>query len=131
MTEEKVAVYTMLGTYRFIIVILLLSALLSLIGNWRLFQKAGKEGWYALIPIYSGFIKHKITFGESNKWYYFIGWVIGAYYLYTHFCYVRAFGVSKGLAVLGLFFPGITTLMLAFGSGFQKDKYHAVSHILG
>lgn len=132
MAEEEVLAYSILGViYGFIFLILMISALLSLIGNWRLFQKAGQKGWYSLIPFYGGFVKHKITFGESDKWYYFIGWAIGLYYLYTQFCYVRAFGGSKGLAVLSLFFPGITTLILAFGRAFQEDNYRTVPHMLG
>ncbi len=51
--------------------------------------------------------------------------------LYTQFCYVRAFGGSKGLVVLSLFFPGITTLILAFGRAFQEDNYRTVPHMLG
>lgn len=56
--------------------------------------------------------------------------IIAIYYAYTHFCYVRAFGGSKGLAVLSLFFPGITTLILAFGKLYHEKNYHVVPHII-
>ncbi|VHH07081.1 hypothetical membrane associated protein [Streptococcus pyogenes] len=72
----------------------------------------------------------KITFGEDNKWFYFIGWVIAIYYYYVHFCYVRAFGGSKGLAVFGLFFPGIASLIVAFGKTYTTQECHPVPHLL-
>ncbi|KHD45740.1 DUF5684 domain-containing protein [Streptococcus hongkongensis] len=131
MTEEEVTLVTIAGIYGFILLIVFLSALLMVIGNWRLFKKAGYEGWKSIIPIYGGFVKHKIAFGEENKWLYFIGWVLAIYYSYTHFCYLRAFGASKGLAVLGLFFPGIVTLVVAFGKLYSEGNYHTVNHIMG
>lgn len=130
MTKDEAVVLIFLSIYGFLLLIVAISALLSLIGNWRLFEKAGQKGWYALIPIYGGFIKHKITFGEEDKWLYFIGWALVIYYSYTQFCYVRAFGGSKGLAVLSLFFPGITTLILAFGKGYHDNVYHPVEHLV-
>lgn len=129
MTEDQTTVL-ILGIYGIILAIFLLSALLCLIANWRLFKRAGYKGWYSLIPFYAGFVKHKITFGEDNKWFYFIGWVIAIYYYYIHFCYVRAFGGSKGLAVFGLFFPGIATLIIAFGKAYTAEEYHPVPHLL-
>lgn len=130
MTEDELMGLVILSVYGIILIIIAISALLTVIGNWRLFEKAGQNGWYAIIPFYGGFIKHKITFGEANKWLYFISWVFAIYYAYTHFCYVRAFGGSKGLAVLSLFFPGITTLILAFDKLYHEKNYHVVPHII-
>ncbi|AEF25764.1 DUF5684 domain-containing protein [Streptococcus parauberis] len=131
MTEDEYALVAIVGIYGIIFIIALISILLMVIGNWRLFKKAGQEGWKSIIPIYADFVKHEITFGPENKWLYFIGWVFPIYYSYTHFCYLRAFGASKGLAVLGLFFPGIVTLVVAFGKLYQEDNYHIVKHLMG
>lgn len=101
MTEDELMGLVILSVYGIILIIVAISALLTVIGNWRLFEKAGQNGWYAIIPFYGGFIKHKITFGGS-----------------------------KGLAVLSLFFPGITTLILAFGKLYHEKNYHVVPHII-
>ncbi|EHI70217.1 DUF5684 domain-containing protein [Streptococcus ictaluri] len=116
--------------YGVILFLFLISALLCVIANWRLFRRAGYKGWYSLVPIYAGFTKQKIAFGDENKWFYFIGWVLAAYYYYTRFAFARAFGGSKGFAVLSLFFPGITSLVLAFSASYQETDYHPVSHVL-
>lgn len=130
MTNDEAGLYAVLAVYGFIFIIALISLLLAAIGNWRLFERADQPGWFALIPILGGFTKHKITFGEGNKWLYFIGWAFAIYYAYTQFCFVRAFGGSKGLAVLSLFFPGISTLILAFGKSYHENNYHPVDHMI-
>lgn len=37
--------------------------------NWKLFQKAGKEGWKAIIPIYSSYVLVEIA---GLNWWYFL-----------------------------------------------------------
>ncbi|VTS18489.1 DUF5684 domain-containing protein [Streptococcus pseudoporcinus] len=130
MTQDERVGLLILGIYGFIFILLIISFIMSAIGNWRLFQKANQPAWFAIIPILAGFTKHKITFGEDNKWLYFIGWVISIYFYYTRFCFVRAFGGPKGLAVLSLFFPGITTLILAFDKAYRNTSYQPILHFL-
>ncbi|EGJ27098.1 DUF5684 domain-containing protein [Streptococcus porcinus] len=130
MSQDEAVGYIFLAIYGVIFIIGMVSLVMSAIGNWRLFQKANQPGWFALIPILAGFTKHKITFGQENRWLYFIGWVISIYFYYTRFCFVRAFGGSRGLAVLSLFFPGVTTLILAFGKGYQHNTYQPILHFL-
>lgn len=114
MTEDQ-ATILILGVYGIILAVFLLSALLCLIANWRLFKRAGYKGWYSLIPFYAGFVKHKITFGEDNKWFYFIGWVIAIYYYYVHFCYVK-------LNIINRRFP------LQSSQCYQRNMTHALQH---
>ena len=40
-----------LGAIGIIIVFALIWWVLEIIGNWKLFQKAGKPGWHSIIPI--------------------------------------------------------------------------------
>ena len=68
MTEDEYALVAIVGIYGIIFIIALISILLMVIGNWRLFKKAGQEGWKSIIPIYADFVKHEITFGPENKW---------------------------------------------------------------
>ena len=61
--------------YRVTMILVIFSLVWAVIANWKLFTVAGEVGWKCLIPVYGGFVKHKITFGEQNKWLYFVGWV--------------------------------------------------------
>ena len=43
--------------------------------NWKLYEKAGKEGWKALIPIYNMVVLFEII---GYKWYYIAFMFLGA-----------------------------------------------------
>ena len=55
------------GIMIFVILISLAVAIVSIIGMWKMFTKAGEEGWKAIIPIYNAYILCKIT-GVSPWW---------------------------------------------------------------
>lgn len=44
----------------------ILVSILALVVHWKLFEKAGEEGWKALIPIYNLYILFKITWGADR-----------------------------------------------------------------
>ena len=48
--------------------ILLIIALVAvtMVSNWKLFEKAGEPGWYAIIPFFNTFMMCKVVFG--NAW---------------------------------------------------------------
>ncbi len=54
----------LLGIYVFLIIV-----------NWRLFEKAGKPGWAALIPIYNMVVMLEVA---GYKWYYIFFFLLGA-----------------------------------------------------
>lgn len=103
---------------------------------WRLFTKAGEEGWKCLIPFYSTYIMIKIAFGRNK------GWVLGIllitplimlflegegtmFYLmylinlalstYVSFNFYRRFA-SVGLAIGAVLMPIIFAAVIAFGN---------------
>ena len=39
----------------------------SIIGKWKIFEKAGEEGWKAIIPVYNTYILCQIT-GTNPYW---------------------------------------------------------------
>ncbi len=45
-----------------------LPALLILAGMWRVFEKAGRPGWAAIIPIYNAWVLVEIS-GKSALWF--------------------------------------------------------------
>lgn len=91
--------------------------ILLIVAKWKIYEKAGEEGWKSIIPFYSDYILYKIVWG--NGWLFlllcipFVGIVINI------ICMVKlskAFGQSGAFAVGLIFLPNIFLLILGFGS---------------
>jgi hypothetical protein len=72
----------------------------TIVGMWKMFEKAGEPGWPALIPFYNVYKLCEITMG--NPWYWLrlfvfcipiIGWVAGFYFLFQMY---KATAISYG-----------------------------------
>jgi hypothetical protein len=86
-------------------------------GLWRVFTKAGEEGWKAIIPIYNWIILLKIV---GREWWWILLWLIPivnvviAIIVYNDLS--KSFGKGVGFTV-GLFFlNAIFIPILGFGS---------------
>ncbi len=143
MTEESIAAMIVgLGIFSifliFFLVIICGLVVVLLIGKWKFYQKAGKNGWEAIIPFYSNWVLVEIA---GLDWYWFLaliagsicnvlGYIIPAFnylgllaniaVILAHVCvfYNLSKKIHKDTAwiVLGVFFSGI---MLAI-AGFSK-----------
>ena len=130
-----------LGFIFFLVFIVLIIAIcvVEIIANWKIFEKAGEEGWKAIIPIYNTIVFCQIS-GTSPWWILivyavsFIAGFIGAFFppatilgtaasvyfsvilsLNLAKCFKKDTGYAMGLVFLGIvFYP-----MLGFG----KDTY--------
>ncbi len=100
-------------------------AVVAIIALWRVFTKAGRPGWAAIIPIYNIYTLVKIG-GYS-------GWFVLLYLIpvvNVVISIVVALGVAKNFGKSGVFgfiglwlFSLIGYLILAFGSAqYQGDK---------
>lgn len=91
---------------------------ISLVANWKLFVKAGKPGWAALIPIYNMYVMFDMVYpGSGIK---FLLLLVPFYNIYVMIKFyidlAKAFGKEPVFAV-GLIFLNIIFLcILAFGS---------------
>ncbi len=114
--------FTIVKTIIWIIVILIIY---NIIIRWRIYKKAGKHGWAALIPIYRDVIMYKIC--DVSPWVLLlllvpvIGWfILLIVNIYTKFTLAEGFGkgigFGFGLWILGPIFEAI----LAFS---RKSKY--------
>lgn len=84
--------------------------------RWKVFTKAGKEGWKSIIPIYNIIVMLEIT-KQPTIWilYFFIPFV-NLYFAIKHLHGLsRAFGKDVGFTVGLLFLPYIFYPILAFG----------------
>ena len=124
-----------------ILLVGLVVAVCSIIGQWKAFKKAGKNGWEAIIPVYNQIVLCQIT--GVNPWWILIvfgaSFVLGllsaipvvgviftlAYYALSIYFYVilyvstaRSFGKSDGYAA-GLFFLAPIFWLLLGGKNTQ------------
>ncbi|MDT8912640.1 DUF5684 domain-containing protein [Amycolatopsis sp. PS_44_ISF1] len=96
----------------------LLFLILMIIALWRVFTKAGRPGWAAIIPIYNVYVLLKIA-GRSGWWLLLllIPLVNLIVAIIVSLDVARAFGKGGLFGFFGLFlFSVIGYLILAFGS---------------
>lgn len=69
-----------LGTYvsglliYLVIVLAFLAA--GIVGGWLVYKKAGKEGWAAIIPVYTSYVLYEITWGNGVLGLIYVGLVV-------------------------------------------------------
>ena len=97
-------------------IIYLAIIVLLIVGMWKVFEKAGKPGWAAIIPIYNLIILLEIV-GKPMIW---ILWliipcvnIVFAIWLYN--LVSKSFGKSEGFTVGLVIFPYIFCPILGFG----------------
>lgn len=103
-----------LGVYS---VIALVIAVLTIVAMWKLFQKADKPGWAAIVPLYNTYCLFDIAFG--NGWLFLlclIPCVNFVIYIILCFKLAKAYGQGTGFGFGLLFLNTIFILILGFGS---------------
>jgi hypothetical protein len=101
----------------------LISSLISLalsvvvlVAEWKIFTKAGEEGWKCLIPIYNVYVLSKIV--GISFWYIllcFIPFGALAWIIMMMVALAKSFGKSGGFAVGLILLSPIFTCILGFG----------------
>ena len=121
--------------------------ILQIIANWRIFIKAGEDGWKSIIPIYGDYISYKIAWQPAYFWLTFILGIVSSYlqgtletgesltvYMLVILIKIilvvisimysiklaRAFGRGTGFAIGLIFLQPIFMLILGFGD----DRYY-------
>ena len=99
--------------------------LIAVIALWKVFEKAGYEGWKAIIPIYNTYILVKIA-GRPDWWFLlllipFVNFVV---YIILSMDIAKAFGKSELFGIVGLWlFSFIGFAILGWGDAtYQLPK---------
>lgn len=103
-----------MGTFWLIYAVLVI---ILLVAYWKIFEKAGKPGWAAIIPIYNVVVLLEIV-GRPTWWVilFFIPFVNFVIAILVILDLAKVFGHGVGFAMGLLFLPFIFMLILAFGS---------------
>lgn len=119
----------------FVLLIQLALVVGILAAMWKIFEKAGRPGWEALIPIYNMYIL--ITEIVKKEWWWlllcFIPLVNVIAIVIIYIALAKAFGRDTGIGILCIFAIGL--FILGFGSdkyiGAQKDAADEFLNNLG
>lgn len=105
-------------------IISLALAVVSYVAMWRVFEKADRPGWAALIPFYNAYTEFDIVYGNGWK---FLLLLIPFYNIYVaikfDIDFAHAYGQSTAFGVGLIFLSTIFTCILGFGSAEYEGDY--------
>lgn len=112
--------------------------IICIIGNWKVFTKAGEAGWKSIIPLYNTYISYKIAWNTNMFWItlacIIVSWILSGFggilssvssllgLAYAVISIIRLYKLSKAFGhgvgfTLGLiFFNPIFIVILGFDS---------------
>lgn len=129
--SDALAAGTVAGLISSYIWLVLIIFVLTIVAQWKLFEKAGEAGWKCLIPIYSTVVLFRIA-GISPWW--VLGYLaaiipgIGSLVtigitIYAMIMLAKAFGKGAGFTVGLILLNTIFMMILGFGSSsYQLNK---------
>lgn len=118
---------------------------LYIIGLWKLFKKAGKNGWEALIPFYNTYVLIEIA---GLNWWYFLIAISGTIFSFLNIKglsyltniaslvvnFFAFYNIAKkmkkspvGFGVAGIFVAPILVMILGMSKNYEYDNSVAVS----
>ena len=96
-------------------IILLILGIITIIGTWRVFVKAGVPGWHSLIPILSTYDICRIAMTENVVLFTVLSILLPVVYIYPCLKLAKAFGKGTGFGICLFLFYFIAFPVLGFG----------------
>ena len=85
-----------------LILIILVFCIFYILGRWKLFKKAGKNGWEAIIPFYNDWIYVEIA--GLNSWWFFVVIATSVFSIISFSSDENLFnGFASSISLIGLF----------------------------
>lgn len=113
-----------IGLYLVIMIVALILSVVMIIAMWKLFVKAGRPGWAAIVPFYNSWVLCDIVANNNIMWFIFMFIpflnIVSVFVLY--YGLAKSFGKDIGFAILNIFFWIITLPILAFGNSRYVGK---------
>ena len=97
--------------------------ILYIVAMWKIYTKAGKPGWAAIIPFYNIYVLLEIV-GRPGWWLilYFIPFVNFIVHIVVQLDLAKSFGRGLGFAAGLILFPYIWGMILGFGGDTYKGQ---------
>ena len=98
-------------------IIMMALCVLVYVSLWKVFVKAGKPGWAALIPIYNFWVLYEISFNNNIMWFIFL-FIPGlniVSFIASLIALCKVFNKGVGFIILTILLSGLTVPVLAFG----------------
>lgn len=132
---------TIMAVFGAFMLVWLIIAVFMIVCIWRIFKKAGKPGWAALVPFYNFYVMLEVA--QMPQWWLWvlIGCVVGSFIPFVNFItplvsiavsimlainLAKAFGKETGFAILLILLPVVGYPMLAFG----KVRYQGTAGLV-
>ena len=114
--ESEGMLGALLGAMAGMYVVMMIVCVLLVVAQWKIFTKAGRPGWAALIPFYSTWVFYEIAWGSGAKMFLslipFVGFVFP---LIANVKLAKSFGKGTGFGLGLIFLAPIFYLILGFG----------------
>ena len=105
------------GSFAILAVVYLAFFVIYLVAMWKLFVKMGQPGWQGIIPFLNAYVIFKLA-GKEGWWVILLIIpcinIVAAFFLAQSTA--KLFGKELGWTICLFLFPGISHLVLAFGS---------------
>ncbi|MBO4310503.1 MAG: hypothetical protein J5856_05485 [Lachnospiraceae bacterium] len=117
-SDASLAIFAGLGivVYLFLFLLVFIVSVLALIAMWKIFKKAGKPGWAAIIPVYNIWVLCEILFNNNILW--FVLFILAptsvVAMIVSCLALAKAYGKGIGFGVLTIFIPIVGYCILAF-----------------
>jgi hypothetical protein len=122
------------GALAAIILLSLIVAVIGIVAMWKIFTKAGKPGWAAIVPVYNSWVLAEVA-GKPGWWglLYLLAFIPVLGYIVVIVVSIiialglaKNFGKSQAFGVIGLWlFSIVGYLILAFGDATYKGPHAA------
>lgn len=103
-------------TLLFAFVLLAVILIPTIIATWKIYVKAGKPGWYSIIPFYRSWVMYDFIFGNGLYMLLTFVPVINVLVIWvTYYKMARVFGQSELMGIINMFFYPVGIWILGFG----------------
>lgn len=123
------------GLLMFLLLIVLVVVVVMVVATWKIFVKAGKPGWAAIVPIYNTLVLLEVV---GRPWWWILFFLLGfipfvggivtlviSIIIYNDLS--KSFGQGAGMTVLLVLVPFVGFPMLGFGN----YQYHGPAALNG
>ena len=117
-TADEGFIAAILGFFAAYAIMILIIYIITVIGMWKMYEKAGREGWKAIIPIYNMYVLTEIS--GQNGWLFLLCLIPGVgaliWSIMVSLKLAPAYGKDTGFAIGLILLPPIFYMILGFGN---------------